>query len=153
MSTRCNITLHNGDTDNRPVILYHHYDGNPDFQMAKLRSFLKSTYEALQENKTPYWWDPERVAAVMIKNSADNYTRWDRSETAREECGKGIVPSYQPCARLQCDIQYLYRVVLNRHNSGKATIYCYSVESILSDFEEITLRNPFSIERCDFSHL
>ena len=151
MSIRCNITIHCGETDIRPVILYHHDDGHPEFQMKKLKSFLKSTYEALLENKTPYWWDPERVAAVMIKNSADNYIGWNKSRAAREECGKGIVPRYQPCARLQCDIRYLYRVVLDRHNYGKVTIYCYSVESILSDFEEITRRNPIKTNRYNFS--
>jgi hypothetical protein len=119
--------------------------------MRKLKSFLKSTYEALKENRTPHWWDPERVAAVMIKNSADNYTGWDKSKAGLEECDREIVPCYQPCGHIQSDIQYLYRVILDRRKQGKATIQSYSVEKISSDFDEITRRNPIEVEIVDYN--
>ena len=92
-----------------------------------------------------YWWDSERVAAVLVALSIEDYTNplkpfsTDRNNKygckARTEAveGKadydaeyrpdGGVPVFQPCLRLHSDIEFVWRVYLD--TNGEFTVKCF----------------------------
>lgn len=133
MSTRCQIEILDGtfeERQGRGVLLYHHADGYPSFQLVKLRKFLDCVREFLTEARHPYWWDPERVAATMILLSAQGYDApgllsadallQARSEGRQSWCScdeskfpREGVPVYQPCRQWHWDIDYIYIVELS----------------------------------------
>src|ERR1051325_4043095 len=129
MSTRCHVELWDAWYENQlmpgvfptgtkgklntrlGVRLYHHSDGYPDFMRPKLKRFLPAVYEYLKEAGYPYWWDSERVGAVMILLSMEDYSEplkpfsTDRPNDFKLIDGKypvtcrhqGGVPAFQPC--------------------------------------------------------
>jgi len=122
MSTRCNIEIYDRDCKKPGVILYHHSDGYPEFMDKKLRSFLKAAYEYLKEAGYGYWWDSERVGAVLIALSIEDYKEplkpfsTDRVSQYKDHKTPhrpdGGVPVFQPCLELHGDIEYVYKVTL-----------------------------------------
>lgn len=113
MSTRCNIYLHDFDDVNPSVILYHHTDGYPDFMFHKLTRFVDNINTRLKDLNRYYWWDAERVGAMMIQLSAGDYTN--------PEIGNDV-PQFQPCIKKHGDIDYLYHIYLLDDNKYKITV-------------------------------
>ena len=137
MSTRCQIELVDGmSRRGRGVLLYHHCDGHPSAQLRLLRTFLDAAHEFLKKADYPYWWDPERVASVLVLLSAKHYeepglvSQEDFDENAekiaiRKARGYGDpnqdylympdngVPVYQPCRNWHGDIGYVYVIDLS----------------------------------------
>ena len=125
MSTRCNIEIYDRlDEENPRAILYHHADGYPDFMQGKLERFMEAAYEYLKEAGYPYWWDAERVAAVLIALSIEDYEEplkpfsTDRGNQFESKNANakyridGGVPVFQPCLQLHGDIAYIWKVRL-----------------------------------------
>lgn len=126
MSTRCNIELYDGSPDvneenGQPyVMLYHHSDGYPDFMEGKLQRFLDKSFDILRDAGYDYWWDAERVGALMIMLSATNYK--NPEPPLKFNIGTDdLVPEFQPCLRHHGDIEYLWKVYLH-DEPGKYTI-------------------------------
>ena len=144
MSTRCNITLHREGQKpegNDGVILYHHSDGYPDFQLRKIVDFLEDASKKLSMLGYSYWWDPSRVSAMMVFLSAGRYESpglpnpdcWEKKQqaTANHEfmkyeeqnaLGYGY-PVYQPTSGLHGDIEYIYRIFLGSEDENKPNHY------------------------------
>ena len=124
MSTRANIELHDGWEEDRKqgkmtwwrksAVLYHHYDGYPSWMGPELERILKAARQELHTAGYPYWWDSERVGALMIKLSADSDVY-------------GGVPRFKPCLNLHGDIDYLWRVFLGPE-AGAYEIQCFRVD-------------------------
>ena len=124
MSTRANIELYDGWEESNSLgkstiwkkgaLLYHHCDGYPSWMGPELERKLKEAEEELKEAGYPYWWDGERVGALIVKLSANG-----------DELHRGI-PAFQPCLDLHGDIDYLWRVFLGP-KEGKYEIECLSV--------------------------
>jgi hypothetical protein len=135
MSTRCHVELYDAwykdhtkqeKTFSLGVRLYHHSDGYPSFMRNKLKRYLTAAYEYLKEAGYPYWWDSERVAAVLIALSIEDYEQplkpfsTDRANSYAQKNGKypeeyrvyGGVPAFQPCLNEHSDIEYVWKVVL-----------------------------------------
>jgi len=123
-STRCQVAIYDAfDTKKPGVLLYHHSDGYPDFMLPLLEKFLHKTYEVLKNAGYPYWWDSERVGAVMIWLSSEDYSepllpnstnRLDHYESGKDTPYRpnGGVPVFQPTTIMHDDIEYLYKVYL-----------------------------------------
>jgi hypothetical protein len=155
MSTRCCIEIYDGDYDledaeklGKPVILYHHSDGYPKFQLPKLVAFLGESYSRLSQLGYSYWWDSDRVSAMLVLLSANQYDAPNflgeadfKKATRRNTNGLPIqeltklpygYPQYQPTGALHGDIEFLYRVSLLRkagidlspEANYKITCYC-----------------------------
>ncbi|RDJ34983.1 MAG: hypothetical protein DWQ19_09115 [Crenarchaeota archaeon] len=123
MSTRCNIEIHDtfnvlggGEQEYLGALLYHHSDGYPGFMDKKLHKFLKATYKYLEKAGHPYWWDSERVAAVMILLSTGDY-----EAPTQPALHSFDVPQFQPSLKLHDDIDYIWKVVLKL--KGQYEIY------------------------------
>jgi hypothetical protein len=124
MSTRANIELYDGweeDRGQRKVILwtkgavlYHHCDGYPSWMGPELERILQAVKRELDKAGFPYWWDSERVGALMVKLSADD-----------SEFYKGV-PHFKPCLELHGDIEYLWRVFLGPKD-GEYDIQCFEI--------------------------
>lgn len=128
MSTRCNIEIYDDDCKEPGAMLYHHSDGYGSFMRPKLKRFLKATYEKLKEAGYGYWWDAERVAAVMILLSAEDYEKpmdpgshkatplFGQPDSAPGDFTKqrpnNGVPVFQPCMRRHGDIAVVWKVRL-----------------------------------------
>ncbi len=112
MSTRANIELYDGV--HRGVMLYHHCDGYPSWMGPELERKLKQAQAGLDEAGYPYWWDSERVGALIVKLSANE------SDLHKN------VPTFQPCLNQHGDIEYLWRVYLGPGN-GEYEIQCFRV--------------------------
>jgi hypothetical protein len=110
------------------VILYHHWDGYPAWMGPELDRILKQVKTTLNTAGFSYWWDSERVGALMIKLSADS-TSYNG------------VPRFQPCTALHGDIDYLWRVLLG--TSGEYDIQCFRVNV---DWETGRIRSTQPIE-------
>lgn len=129
-STRCQIELYtafeDGTVEKKPeAVLYHHSDGYPDFMKPKLERFLKATYELMKKAGHGYWWDGERVAAVMIMLSAEDYSQplipYSTNRPDHYASGasmdavyrpNGGIPVFQPACQRHGDIEYLYKVII-----------------------------------------
>ena len=123
MSTRANIELYDGWRDTsgsedriewrKGALLYHHHyhhdEGYLSWMGPELARKLQAAEEALDTVGHADWWDSERVAALVVKLSAD---------------GDGI-PAFQPCAELHRDIEYLWRVFLTARSGYR--IRCFRV--------------------------
>jgi len=124
MSTRANIELYDGWEKHqgkskwivwkKGAVLYHHHDGYPSWMGPELERILKTVKQELDQAGYSYWWDSERVAALMVKLSADD-----------SEFYKGV-PRFQPCLNLHIDINYLWRVFLGPKD-GAYDIQCFSI--------------------------
>jgi hypothetical protein len=136
MSTRCNIEIYDSPNGRCGAMLYHHSDGYPEFMQGKLERFLKATYEYLKEAEYPYWWDSERVAAILIVLSIEDYEQPLKPfSTERDNkyqiLGKkeyrpdGGVPVFQPCMDRHGDIDYVWKVYLK--DAGEFEIKCENV--------------------------
>ena len=100
MSTRANIELYDawgGESDvgrwmhwKKGAVLYHHCDGYPAWMGPELQRKLKEAKKELDKAGFPYWWDSERVGALIVKLSADE------SEIHNS------VPAFQPCCWSSC---------------------------------------------------
>lgn len=157
MSTRCQVSMHtcnigqtfkDGKTGktititvdwllgrlakdrNGSVLLYHHYDGYPSSQLVKIAKFLDEIDARLKTLGFPYWWDNERVAALMVALSACHSDpellserRFKRATQAARDAemakpGRMLslppsgYPMYQPSGRLHGDVEWLYDVFL-----------------------------------------
>jgi hypothetical protein len=156
MSTRCTIevvdTYKNKEgklvESKHPVLLYHHSDGYPSFMGPYLEEMLTEAYKYLQDAGYPYWWDSERVSAVIVVLSMMEYetpTRPEYSKIAKETAKRkekqfgstkyhdGGVPYFQPCGDFHGDIEYIWRVVLL--DEGKFEIKCYDVQREKDDIK------------------
>lgn len=107
MSTRATIELYNRrrtSTDEMihelGASLYHHHDGDPVHLGPKLEQSIEQAKKALQDAGKTYWWDSERIGALIISQSVD------------ERSDYGAVPFFQPCCSKHKDINYLWRVYL-----------------------------------------
>lgn len=142
MSTRCNVRIYDryqtgpqGDTEERlGVVLYHHHDGYPTFMHGKLKRFLDQAYFYLKDAGYPYWWDSERVGAVLIALSIEDYelpikpfTTVRARDNARPYNG---VPTFQPCVNLHGDIEYVWNVVLWGEKSYAITCHTPAGEAV-----------------------
>ncbi len=96
MSTRCNIELYNENDYSPGAMLYHHDNGFPEWMGPELERSLKAAYGVLCIGYQSYWWDAERVAALIIAESAKI----------------NGVPKFQPCMRRHGDIAYLWEIHL-----------------------------------------
>lgn len=140
MSTRCTVRIYETDENGKPyegefakpIMLYHHSDGYPEFMVPLLEKFLKKTHEFMSKVGFPYWWDQERVAATMILLSAEDYEKPLLPFHSRKRSGswatrdrnseipydayrpKGGIPEFAPCSSLHGDLEYLYDVYLLR---------------------------------------
>jgi hypothetical protein len=136
MSTRCHIELHDkyNDAEQIGVRLYHHSDGYPSFMGEKLNKFLPAAYEFLKEAGHPYWWDSERVGAVLIALSMEDYYEPLKPFSTDRANGytpgnrgvhrpDGGVPVFQPCLEEHDDVVYIYKVVLDSETEGKYQIF------------------------------
>ena len=137
MSTRCMVEIR--DSLNKGVLLYHHTDGYPGFQLPKLVKFLEEARDFLDRSGHPYWWDEERVAAILVLLSARSYR--EPKLLSEEDCvafrragfaahvrfddpvylPDNGVPVYQPAAEYQGDLEYLYEVNLAGDHGLKDT--------------------------------
>lgn len=127
MSTRANIEFwtyyqnpKNGGY-HKPVkdgLLYHHGDGYPEWMGPRLIKALEDAKKALIKAGYPYWWDAERVSAVIVSQDA---------RLPQNVEYHGGIPSFQPCLKLHGDIEYLWRVYLGPKD-GQYRIECYRVE-------------------------
>jgi hypothetical protein len=133
-----------------PILLYHHSDGYPTFMARKVHRFMKKAYTYLKHAGFPYWWDTERVAAVLIALSLDDYEKpIDPADSTKKFRGsflgtrkrhavyeeyrpKGGVPEFVPCAALHGDLEYVYDVYLSREQ-GK---YRVEVRRFTSKYPE-----------------
>jgi hypothetical protein len=134
MSTRCNVEIYDSYPSEPGAMLYHHSDGYPDFMRGKLERFLTAAYRHLQEAGYPYWWDSERVAAVIVLLSVEDYDeplrpfstdRADRYEPGANKY-RHLVPVFQPCLHRHGDIEYVWRVILGP-KQGEFTIGYHAV--------------------------
>ena len=168
MSTRCHVELHDcyykGNhgfprKDKPPVAmpktvshfgvrLYHHSDGYPSFMRPKLKRFLPAVFAYLKEAGHPYWWDSERVAAVLIALSIEDYEQplkpfsTDRpnqyvSGSNGPYRTNGGVPTFQPCFAEHCDIEYVWKVTLGPEQgkfkiSHKHVYWCDEQKKLVS---------------------
>ena len=124
MSTRANIELYDAWDEQNEIagrinwrkggVLYHHCDGYPAWMGPELERKLKKAKEELVEAGHPYWWDSERVGALIVKLSGDEGELYKN------------VPAFQPCLDLHRDIDYLWRIYLGPGN-GKYVIECFEV--------------------------
>lgn len=138
MSTRANIELYDNWKPNREgpnrwrrgVILYHHSDGYPKWMGPELEEKLEEAKEELDKAGYPYWWDSERVGALMVKLSAD------------ESPLHKNVPTFQPCLEHHGDIEYLWRVFLGP-KGGEYEIRCFE---IAYDWESDQIKNLTEID-------
>ena len=121
-----------GEHDEHPgVLLYHHWDGYPSSMIPDLTTRLKHAA------KYGYWWDSERVGAMLVAWSVGDPDRSDlnpnRSSTyayavkRAKEDGKPPpdkkgnmwgVPVYHPALNYHGDLEYLYRVYLHYAGPG-----------------------------------
>ena len=123
MSTRANIELYDGwEEQNRigkrirwrkGAVLYHHCDGYPAWLGPELERKLEQAKKELDDAEFPYWWDSERVGALIVKLSAN------------EEFYRNV-PSFQPCLDVHGDTNYLWRVFLGPRD-GEYEIQCFKV--------------------------
>jgi hypothetical protein len=137
MSTRCQIALNWTDTEKSldeniaaldkerkgSVLLYHHSDGYPKFQLPKIAAFLKEADKRQNSLGYGYWWDPERVASWFIMLSANMYEKpgllgqdgFRAAVKGRRKYTSGRpqgYPVYQPSVGLHHDIEWLYDIFL-----------------------------------------
>lgn len=61
MSTRCNIVIKQNEKDEKPIYLYHHFDGYPEGVGAALKKYLSKLYSLY----------PLRVANCLVKCEED----------------------------------------------------------------------------------
>ena len=124
MATRANIELYDRWEDVNPagqpiteqrkgVLLYHHWDGHPCWMGPELERLLEEVKAYLDRIGRSYWWDSQRVGALMVLFSGDR----------ESSCG---TPSFQPCVELHGDIEYLWRIYLGL-GEGTYEIECYRV--------------------------
>jgi hypothetical protein len=129
----------NYDEQDKPgAMLYHHSDGYPDFMGQKLTDFLDGTYERLEKAGYPYWWDSERVAAMLVLLSAEDYDeakdpgskgtpffgrRFKSFDDYKKERPNYGVPVFQPAMVTHGDVEYIWKVHLHNKN-GKFDIKC-----------------------------
>ncbi|GIK43877.1 MAG: hypothetical protein BroJett011_77100 [Chloroflexota bacterium] len=98
----------------------------------RLEELLKQVKEALDKAARSYWWDSERVGALMVKLSSDE-----------DEAKKGV-PAFQPCLELHLDIEYLWRVFLGPED-GEYDIQCFSIshdwdKDVIKSLEQVDWR-------------
>ena len=92
---------------------------------------MKEAKKELDKAGFPYWWDSERVGALIVKLSADE------SEIHKS------VPAFQPCLDLHGDIDYVWRVFLGPKD-GEYEIQCFR---IAHDWEKDQIKH---IEQVDW---
>lgn len=143
MSTRCQIEICYEDGE-IGCLLYHHSDGYPSFMEKKLKAFLDKAYEYLTEKGYPYWWDPERVGALLILFSVEDYTtpilpystnrpdKW--SDGVKDYRVNSGIPIFQPSIQYHGDIEFVWKVVLKRDGkyeiSHTTDVWNYITEKI-----------------------
>lgn len=116
MSTRCNVAIYNESSHEIPgALLYHHDNGFPEWMGPELERSLKAAWSVLLDGYRAYWWDPERVAALMIAGSFKN----------------NGVPKFQPCMQHHWDIAYLWKVHLVQEPCS------YKIEAYRLDKSEV----------------
>ena len=115
MATRANIELYDSVKHNERFItwhkgamLYHHHDGYPAWMGPELTQKLASVKAILGKQGRSYWWDSERVGALIVALSADT---------------ADSVPRFQPCLRHHGDIDYIWRIFLGPE-AGQYTMRC-----------------------------
>ena len=145
MSTRANIELYDGWWPNqgqngmtlwkKVVVLYHHCDGYPSWMGPELERILKAARRELHRAGYPYWWDSERVGALMIKLSADS------------DFYKGV-PRFNPCLDFHGDIDYLWRVFLGPYDRRKPKVLKYEIQcfSITHDWEKDVIQHQEPVD-------
>jgi len=124
MSTGCQIEIWdrwNYGAPSKGTLLYHHNDGYPEFMYPKLKKFLNASYEYLKEAGYSHWWDSERVAAVMIALSIEDYYE---PLMPIKLPHKPKVPVFQPSLEQHENVEYLWRVYLGPKD-GEFYIECY----------------------------
>ena len=127
MSTRCHVEIVDYYDDvKRPrpdgegcILLYHHSDGYPEFQMPKIKAFLEGAAQILIEKR---WWDDERVAAYFVAWSAEAYAKpsFGVDESGDDNTG---FPTYQPAACIHGDVVFHYVVELRGNDEARISAY------------------------------
>lgn len=127
MSTRAHIALYDQyDKEVPGALLYHHSDGYPEFMEPYLERMLEAVSKFLERAGYSYWWDSERVAAVMVLLSSTCYEEPSFPDEKRiasdpeqrykggvvEFDFNGGVPYCQPCTRMHGDVEFLWKVKL-----------------------------------------
>lgn len=118
MATRANIELYDGAGSGKyatlwrkGVVLYHHWDGYPSWMGPELTQKLAEVKAILGKRGHSYWWDSERVGALLIALSNDTPER---------------IPRFQPCLQIHGDIDFIWRIFLGP-KSGQYEIQCLEV--------------------------
>ena len=117
MSTRSHVEVWDGTPGDEGTdlgaLLYHHSDGMPSAMIPCLRAHLD------QHKERAYWWDSERIAAMLVAWSIGEYQMpdLDIEKAHAYDGGEGVtsrgVPMFHPCLAYHGDIEYLYRVYLH----------------------------------------
>ena len=123
MSTRANVEFYTyyedakstGKKPYKGALLYHHSDGYPEWMGGRLIKALEDAKNQLAQAGHSYWWDSERVSAIIVAQDANS-----------SEYRKGV-PAFQPCSELHGDIEYLWRIYLGP-TDGAYEIKCFKVE-------------------------
>jgi len=123
MSTRANIELYDRWEEVGPIsqliresrgaLLYHHCDGYPSWMGPELERLLEEAKAYLDKIDRSYWWDSERVGALMVLLSGGSDSLYG-------------VPDFQPCLELHGDVEYLWRIYLGL-GDGAYEIECFRV--------------------------
>ena len=124
MSIRANIELYDGWEQcvgqgtvtkwRKGAVLYHYRDGHPSRMGPELERVMQAVKHELKMAMFPFWRDSERVAALMVKSSADGFTFY-----------KGV-SRFGPCSDLHADTDFVWRVFLGPED-GVYDIQCFEL--------------------------
>ena len=120
MSTRAHIELidrhdHSDRRCNSLVVrLYHHFDGYPRWMGPELKCKVGEARRILEELRNPFWWDAERVGALLVALSTNQE-------------GYGPMPTFQPTCVWHADTDYLWCVYLGP-DPWEYSIECFRIE-------------------------
>lgn len=94
--------------------LYHHCNGYPQWMGPELERKLAEARLVLEKLNKRFWWDGERVGALMVAHSAN-------------EGAYSPMPSFRPTFTWYTGIDYLWRVYLGP-DPWEYSIECLRIE-------------------------
>ena len=95
-------------------MLHHDRDGHPSRMGPELERILRAVKQELEMAMFPFWRDSERVAALMVKSSADGFAFYRGN------------PRFGPCTDLHADTDFVWRVFLGPED-GVYDIQCFKL--------------------------